>query len=488
MIFSATPADYRGPPDRSFPSDPDISHVRIRLERTSCYGSCPSYQVEIDGVGNVLYRGDDSVLVRGEHRWTIPQGRVRELLALFRRADYFRLNGYYRIDVTDLPTYMTGLEIGSQGKFVLDYGWGGMGRAAASTSLGGAGEGGPMPSVVSDIEQAIDRLSGVQAYVEGDETSVARLRAEHWNFNSTDGGGAALGQLIRDCNLPLARAFLAEGAPLISARRGVRGGGQFEPVVLSAPRCGDLGFVQELVNRGALAEQHTADAFLQAAASSGYPDIVAVALQHSHNFSESDGGGILNNAVMAYEDEDNPNHARFSELGVVRVLLEAGADPRVKDPILEDTPLHHASSAEMARLLIAAGADPNARDADGRTPLFNAYFPDVYPVLIRAGADINARNAGGYTALYVANSPEAIRALIALHANPNDVAPDGKTPIEVVGNPESMQALLDAGARLPEQRERIAAILARTASWNRLPPALARRAAALGLSRPLPGR
>src|SRR5262245_20437480 len=120
VIFSGTPADYSGPPDRAFPADTDLSHVRIRLERTSCYGSCPSYQVEIDGAGNVQYRGVDSVLARGSHHWTIPQDHVRALLALFQRADYFKLAGYYRINATDLPTYITGLEIGGERKFVLD--------------------------------------------------------------------------------------------------------------------------------------------------------------------------------------------------------------------------------------------------------------------------------------------------------------------------------------------------------------------------------
>jgi hypothetical protein len=483
-FFWAKPADYTGPPDRAFPDVRDLSQVRIRLERTGCYGSCPSYQVEIDGAGNVLYRGDEHVLARGQHRWTIPESGVRELLQLFRRADYFRLDGYYRINATDLPTYITGLDIGRQRKFVLDYGWGGMGEAVASTSFGGF-EGERMPPVVSEIEQAIDRLSGVQAYVRGDDTSASRLRAEGWDFRSLDNGGVALAQLILDCNIAVARAFLAEGAPLLARRRYFEDRVDIQPIVLLAPGCGDPGFIEELVNRGALRDKPTADAFLAAAAASGYPGIVALALQHSRNFSQGD-GGLLNAAVMAYGDEENPNHARFSEAGVVRLLLEAGADPRAKDRLLGDTPLHHVSDVETARLLIAAGADPNARNSAGETPLFNSYFPEIYPVLVAAGADVSARDGSGYTAVYVANSPEAIRALVALGANVNDIAPDGKTPIEVVGNAEAMQAMLDAGARLPEERERIAAIVAQTAYWDALPPALAERAAALGLAKPVP--
>jgi hypothetical protein len=483
--FFAVPADYSGPPDRSFPDDVDLSEVRIKLAREACFGWCPVYQVEISGDGQVTYWGEEYVLARGEHPWAIPQSDVRELLELFRRADFFRLDGYYQVNATDLPTYITGLEIGARRKFVLDYGWGGMGEAVASTSFGGF-EGNPMPPIVVEIERAIDRVSGVAAYVRGDETTVSRLRAEGWDFRSPDHGGAALAQLVDACNLGLARAFIAEGAPL-TARSGRADREHTRHVVLSAPRCGDTDFVRELVGRGALSERSTADEFLAAAAASGFPEIVAVALQHSRNVGQGE-GGLLNDAVTSYVSEDNPNYGRHSEEGVVRLLLEAGADPNARNPTLGDTPLHHASSLETARRLIAAGADPNARDNDGETPLFNRYYPEIYPVLVQAGADLNARNDDGYTALYVVNNAEAIAALVALGADVNDVAPNGKTPIEVVGNAEAMQAMLDAGAHLPEDRERIAAILARTAYWDSLPPALAERAASFGLSQPTPER
>jgi TonB family protein len=59
---------------------------------------------------------------------------------------------------------------------------------------------------------------------------------------------------------------------------------------------------------------------------------------------------------------------------VVRVLLDAGADVRLRNKAGE-TALHLAAQnghTAVARLLLQAGADFAARDAEGRTPLFRA--------------------------------------------------------------------------------------------------------------------
>lgn len=65
----------------------------------------------------------------------------------------------------------------------------------------------------------------------------------------------------------------------------------------------------------------------------------------------------------------------FGEYETTVVLLEAGADPNVRSPYLNDTPLIRALSYggneyqyRIAMLLLKYGADPNVSNDDGDTP------------------------------------------------------------------------------------------------------------------------
>jgi hypothetical protein len=158
--------DYAGPIHRVFPANPPPASIVIALSRSACYGSCPVYRVELSGTGEVTYQGDAHVAVKGTHHWRIDPKKITPLLDLFRRADFFNLKGYYEMPVTDLPTFVTTLQVGHQRKFVLDYG-NSMSRALASASFGG--EDPRMPAIVTQIENAIDEVAGTASRVKGND-------------------------------------------------------------------------------------------------------------------------------------------------------------------------------------------------------------------------------------------------------------------------------------------------------------------------------
>lgn len=73
--------------------------------------------------------------------------------------------------------------------------------------------------------------------------------------------------------------------------------------------------------------------------------------------------------------------ARFSvdksDEKTLDMLLDAGADPNVVDPVTGDTPMHlvckNAIGNDIAIALIRAGADPNVKNQEGKTPKEYAY-------------------------------------------------------------------------------------------------------------------
>jgi ankyrin repeat protein len=111
---------------------------------------------------------------------------------------------------------------------------------------------------------------------------------------------------------------------------------------------------------------------------------------------------------------------RGGNIEVVRLLLDAGADPSLQDPRvgtplhlayrLDETPIWQAvrrRRVSVVRLLLDRGADPNHVWADGSTVLHMAGGMgnrEMVTILIQAGMNVNACDNYGRTPLYRAAS------------------------------------------------------------------------------------
>jgi ankyrin repeat protein len=112
--------------------------------------------------------------------------------------------------------------------------------------------------------------------------------------------------------------------------------------------------------------------------------------------------------------------AFFGQEDAARALLERGADVGAvaRNPELQVTPLHSAAAAShggIVKLLLEHGADPNARQGGGFTPLHSAAQNDdreSVEALLAAGADASLATDEGRTPADLAG--DETRDLVAL--------------------------------------------------------------------------
>ena len=61
------------------PAEREPVNLRVKLERTGCFGNCPSYSVVIDGSGRVDWIGHQNVMATGRRQGSVTRGELEEL-------------------------------------------------------------------------------------------------------------------------------------------------------------------------------------------------------------------------------------------------------------------------------------------------------------------------------------------------------------------------------------------------------------------------
>ncbi len=147
---------------------------------------------------------------------------------------------------------------------------------------------------------------------------------------------------------------------------------------------------------------------------------------------------------IAISSENLRSAAMSGDAALVRLLLDAGADPNAKFVDLPQSILSLASVINCERQ-----TDPKARDA-------------VIAALLAGGADPNAMDIGEVPLfVYVAQQcpRSVVEAFIAAGARLDARSPQGFTPLSmafVVQNLDAAEALVDRGARLsPEAAKKL---------------------------------
>ena len=427
------------------------SKVAITLQRSGCYGSCPSYAVTVDTNGVVIFRGGGWVVASGRHMATVDPDAVRNLAKRFISANFYSMDSKYVAGVTDNSTYILSITVDCREKKVVDY---------VGSWVG-------MPEIVSDLEDEVDELARTQRWIDGSDGLVQVLRAEKFNFR-TFAAQVMLKEAAARGEAATVREFLETGVPLDALPAPKPHESSFEGVGWLAAGSNHPDVLRVLIDAGASKnDQADKNLALAGAARAGKVEAARALIAYGANpnadlsnqtvieFERGAGmfgGGKGAGSILFYAAESgNPEMVR--EILRYHPKLEArDADGRTAMFAAGEYfgNAKDAARAECVRLLAQAGANVNARDKDGNTPLHETFLTEVEAELLKLGANVNARNNDGETPIFTTVDYKAIPLFIEHGADLTIRNKKGETVMEAAKEqgPERQKVLREAIEKL----------------------------------------
>lgn len=407
------------------------SKVTITLERSGCFGSCPSYTVTASTDDGIVFQGGGYVAASGKHMDSVDADEVRKLAKRFVAADFYSMDSSYTASVTDNPSYSLSIAIDGHTKRVEDY--------------VGAWEG--MPAVITELEDQVDTVARTERWINGSDGLVQSLQGEKFNVKTFE-AQVMLKEAARRGQTATVRELLEAGVPLVPLPapkvNEQRNYYSFEPTgwltaasthsealqilidaaaskndqkdkdlaLVGTARSGNVEGARTLIAYGAnpnadLSEQivtegdgmtmqmNGAGSVLIYAAESGNPEMVREILRYHPNLEKRDHEGKT--ALFAAGDCRNGDKDG-ARVECVRLLAQAGANVNARDNE-GNTPLHGTFLTDVEEELLKLGADVNARNKDGETPIFTTVDDEAIPLFIKHGADLTIRNNKGETVM-----------------------------------------------------------------------------------------
>jgi ankyrin repeat protein len=424
------------------------SKVTITLQRSGCYGTCPSYTVTVSTNG-IAFEGDGFVAASGKHTDRVDANKVRKLAKRFVVADFYSMDSGYTASVTDNPTYVLSIEIDGHAKKVTDY---------VGSWVG-------MPAIITELEDEVDRFARTDRWIDGSDGLVEALQAEKFNFKSFEAQVMLKEAASRGRTASL-RGLLESGVPLVplpapkpkESYMAV----PFDSVGWLNSASSRPEALQLLIDVGASQDdQNDKDLALVGAARSGKVEAARALIAYGANpnadlskqiVTESSGGMTMGmegaGSVLIYAAASgNPEMVR--EILRYHPNLEM-QDREGKTAVFAAGEYRYGDQAgarvECLRLLAHAGANVNGRDNEGNTPLHETFLTDVEEELLKLGADVNARNNDGETPIFTTVDDMAIPLFIEHGADLSIRNNKGETVIEAAEGkgPSRQKALHEA--------------------------------------------
>ncbi|SDK17526.1 hypothetical protein SAMN05421823_10263 [Catalinimonas alkaloidigena] len=88
----------------------------LTIEKTPCFGRCPTYKASVYEDGTVFYEGRQFVAKEGTYEFQAPAEQVKQWLQEAKQLGYFQLEDEYPTKATDLPSTITSVRLDGKTK------------------------------------------------------------------------------------------------------------------------------------------------------------------------------------------------------------------------------------------------------------------------------------------------------------------------------------------------------------------------------------
>lgn len=374
--------------------------VKITLQRTACFGSCPDYTVTVDGQGNIEFRSrgenfpgefgvhrsffpSDGILFAGVHTDQIDPSVVVELVEQFRAAEFFSLHDEYRAQVTDNAAYILTIDTGTASKTVVDY----------------VGQEVGMPAVVTQLQDAVDRAAGSARWIDGEAGLVEWLEESNFDFSSSRARQLALEGALNRADDRTILGLIDRGADLHAMTEHPWRDDEVilgRELLTAAIRNGRADLFTYLARNGWLerSDGRSLEAlFADSAAGCSASLVRAFAAQGLAIDTLGEDGqpalAALSSVYLCNRDDDGL-------VETARALLELGADPNKRD-INGETAIFGVEYLPLLDLLYTHGATADVIDKEGNSPALSSWNDEIVLRHLMEGAAPVGRYYDGRT-------------------------------------------------------------------------------------------
>ncbi|MDF1673040.1 MAG: DUF6438 domain-containing protein [Vicingaceae bacterium] len=92
----------------------------LTLERTPCFGKCPTYKYTIFSTGMVLYNGFENVKNLGTYKAQLTKSQIEKIKVNIKSAKILSLKNKYDSQITDIPSTLLIINLDGEKKKIYD--------------------------------------------------------------------------------------------------------------------------------------------------------------------------------------------------------------------------------------------------------------------------------------------------------------------------------------------------------------------------------